>query len=152
MTDAVFTALSPRELRDLGDHRMAIAGAAARLATERALDHNLADLRAHLDRLRSARSTTERQRADARFHLEVAAAAQSPRLARSEMELWTQVGNLIWLPVAESDVAAIVEEHADILSALEARDAALAQARTERHVDAETRRMLAFRLAADDAG
>ena len=41
---------------------------------------------------------TERRRADARIHIEIAAAAQSPRLTREEISLWSQVGDLLWLP------------------------------------------------------
>jgi GntR family transcriptional repressor for pyruvate dehydrogenase complex len=144
--ESTLAAFSPQELRDIGDHRRAIVGAAARLAALRALEPNLGDLREHLNRLRAATTTTERQRADARFHVEVAAAAQSPWLARAELDLWTQVGNLIWLPVADPDVADIVEEHSAILEAIANRDAGSAQARAELHVESETNRVLELRL------
>ena len=91
---------SLHELRDIGDHRAAIAGAAARLAAERALAGEVATLREHLERLRGADALTDRRRADARIHIEIAATAQSPRLTREEMDLWSAVGDLVWLPVA----------------------------------------------------
>ena len=138
--------LSPHEQRDLGDHRRAIAGTAAALAARRAQGSDIVELRGHLERLRSATTITELHRADARFHVEVAASAQSPRLTRAEMDLRVLVGNLIWVPVPASGVRAIVEEHAAILQALEARDESVAQSLAEAHVEAETERMLAFRL------
>ena len=56
-------------------------------------------LREHLGRLRAAEDLTDRRRADARLHIEIAAAAQSPRLTREEIALWSQVGDLLWLPL-----------------------------------------------------
>lgn len=138
---------SLHELRDIGDHRGAIAGTAARLAAARALDGELGTLREHLERLRSASTLTDRRRADARIHIEIAAAAQSPRLVREEMELWSAVGDLIWLPVGEADVAAVIAEHEPLIAAIAAREPDLARAHAERHVAAETERLLELRLA-----
>ena len=69
-----------------------VAGAAARLAAQRALAGEVATLREHVGRLRAAGTLTERRRADARIHIEIAAVAQSPRLTREEMTLWSEVG------------------------------------------------------------
>ena len=74
-------------------------GAAARLAAQRALAGEVATLREHVGRLRARAGLTERRRADARIHIEIAAVAQSPRLTREEMNLWSEVGDLVWLPV-----------------------------------------------------
>jgi DNA-binding FadR family transcriptional regulator len=144
-------ALSLHELRDLGDHRAAVAGAAARLAAERALEPEVAALREHAARLVPATTVTERRRADARLHVEIAAAAQSPRLTREEMELWAQVGDLVWLPVGESDVAVVAAEHDLLVDAIERRDGAAARAVAERHVAAETQRLLDLRVRLGDA-
>jgi len=138
---------SLHELRDIGDHRGAIAGAAARLAAQRALDGELETLCEHLERLRSASSLTDRRRADARIHIEIAAAAQSPRLVREEMELWSAVGDLVWLPVGEAEVAAVIAEHEPLIAAIAAREPERARALAERHVAAETERLLELRLA-----
>lgn len=135
------------ELRDIADHRAAVAGAAARLAAERALDGDVAALREHVARLRDAPATiSARRRADARIHIEVAAAAQSPRLTRQEMDLWSEIGDLIWLPVAQDQVAAIVAEHAELVDAIEAERPAAARRLAEQHVAAETGRLLSYRL------
>lgn len=138
--------LSVRELTDIGDHRAAIAGAAAWLAAERALPADVAALTEHAGRLPAAGAVTDRRRADARLHIEIAAAAQSPRLTREEMDLWSEVGDLVWLPMTEHDVARASREHAALVGAIEAGDAPLARQIAQQHVAAETQRLLALRL------
>jgi DNA-binding FadR family transcriptional regulator len=138
--------LSVHEITDIGDHRAAIAGAAARLAAERALPADVAALTEHAGRVTAASAVTERRRADARLHIEIAAAAQSPRLTREEMDLWSEVGDLVWLPMTEQDVAQAGREHAALVGAIGARDAPLARQIAEQHVTAETRRLLELRL------
>jgi DNA-binding GntR family transcriptional regulator len=138
--------LSVHELRDIGDHRAAVAGAAARLAAQRALGGDLATLREHTARLQAAQSLTERRRADARIHIEIAAAGQSPRLTQEEMSLWSEVGDLIWLPVTDGQAAAIAAEHDAIVDAIARRDAPQARELTEQHVLAETARLVDLRL------
>jgi GntR family transcriptional repressor for pyruvate dehydrogenase complex len=139
--------LSLHELRDIGDHRAAISGAAARLAAERALDSEVATLREHLTRLRAASGLTDRRRADARIHIEIAATAQSPRLTGEELELWSTVGDLVWLGVAEESAGGLIEEHATLIDAIERHEPERARAIAERHVAAETGRLVALRLA-----
>lgn len=144
--------LSLHELRDIGDHRAAIASAAAGLAAQRALPADLAALREHAARLDAASTVTERRRADARVHIEMAAAAQSPRLTREEMSLWSEIGDLVWLPLAAHQVAAVTSEHDAIIDAIEQRDPARARVLAEQHVTAETGRLLEFRLRLAGSG
>lgn len=143
---AALAARSPQALRDLADHREAIAGTAARLAAERALEADLRLLHEHHERLRDAPSRGERRRADARFHLEIAAASQSVRLTRAEMQLWAEVADLAWLPLDADDLTPVVTEHRGILSAIESRRGELARRRAEQHVRNEMRRLLDLRL------
>lgn len=144
--EAMLRLLSVHELRDIGDHRAAVAGAAAKLAAERAVAGDIATLREHVARLHAAQSRTERRRADARVHIEIAAAAQSPRLTREEMSLWSDVGDLVWLPVAPGQAARITGEHDAIVDAIACRDQEEARALAEQHVLAETGRLAEFRL------
>jgi GntR family transcriptional repressor for pyruvate dehydrogenase complex len=138
--------LSLHELRDMGDHRAAVAGAAAKLAAERALPGDVATLREYAGRLRGATTLTERRRADARIHIEIAAAAQSPRLTRAEMDLWSEVGDMVWLPVPDDAVAGITGEHEALIDAIENHDAEQARRAAEQHVLAETGRLIKLRL------
>jgi GntR family transcriptional regulator, transcriptional repressor for pyruvate dehydrogenase complex len=144
--EAMLRLLSVHELRDIGDHRAAVAGAAAKLAAERAVAGDIVTLREHVTRLHAAQSRTERRRADARVHIEIAAAAQSPRLTREEMSLWSDVGDLVWLPVAPDQAARITGEHDAIVDAIVCRDQEQARALAEQHVLAETARLAGFRL------
>jgi len=139
--------LSLHELRDIGDHRAAMAGAAARLAAQRALAGDVATLREHVGRLRAAGTLTERRRADARIHIEIAAVAQSPRLTREEMNLWSEVGDLVWLPVTGDQVAGVTSEHDALVEAIGHQDDERARRLAERHVFEETARLLDLRLA-----
>lgn len=139
--------LSVHELRDIGDHRAAIAGAAAGLAAERALPPEIASLHEHAKRLRVATALTDRRRADARLHIEIAAAAQSPRLTREEMDLWSEIGDLVWLPMAGEDLGRVADEHAALIGAIEGQQPGRARELAEQHVAAETARLLDLRLS-----
>jgi GntR family transcriptional regulator, transcriptional repressor for pyruvate dehydrogenase complex len=139
--------LSLHELRDIGDHRAAVAGTAARLAAERAIDSDLGVLHEHIGRLRGAGTLTERRRADARIHIEIAAAAQSPRLTQQEMDLWSEVGDLVWLPVTDDLVPTLTAEHEALVAAIESQRPERARQLAEQHVLAETERLLTLRIA-----
>jgi DNA-binding FadR family transcriptional regulator len=104
-------------------------------------------LREYVGRLRAAGSLTERRRADARIHIEIAAVAQSPRLTREEMNLWSEVGDLVWLPVTGSQVARVTSEHDELVDAIGRQDGDQARLLAEQHVLDETRRLLDLRLA-----
>src|SRR6476661_1778673 len=95
--------VSPRDLRDLGDHYAALSGSAARLAAERAGPDDLARLEEAMKDLDNATTARERRRAEGQFHVEVAAAAQSPRLTREEIRLQSEVGPLLWLALDDGD-------------------------------------------------
>jgi GntR family transcriptional regulator, transcriptional repressor for pyruvate dehydrogenase complex len=138
--------LSLHELQDIGDHRAAVAGAAAQLAAQRALGEDLETLREHAVRMRGAASLTARRRADARLHVEIAAVAQSPRLTRAEMDLWAEVGDLIWLPVTDDQARVVASEHEALIEAIESQQPERARGLAEQHVQAETERLLSLRL------
>ena len=95
--------LSLAQLRDLGDHYSAIAGTAARLAAERATPDDVQRLTAVCDSLELAKGLGGRRRADAQFHIEVAATAQSTRLYRAEVSLQAEVGTLLWLAFGDDE-------------------------------------------------
>lgn len=139
--------ISTLELRDLADEHAAISGAAARLAAQRAGPEQHARLGSFVDALAKAQERRERRRADARFHIEIAVAAQSVRLTHSEARLQAELGELLWLPFADQpDPQAIEREHRAILEAIVANDANLAGALAEAHVTRGVRRLSTLRL------
>lgn len=139
--------LCPLELREIGDHHTAVSGAAAKLAAERAGAEQCSGLGKLVGHLATARTVGERRRADARFHVGIAAAAQSQRLTRDEIMLQGEVGELLWLPACgeNPDLGTAVEQHSGILIAIECGDGELARSRAEAHVDLGITRLIDLR-------
>ncbi|MBO3752378.1 FadR family transcriptional regulator [Streptosporangiaceae bacterium NEAU-GS5] len=133
-------------LRDLGDHRAAVSGTAARLAAERALPHEVDNLARQVERLRAATTGSERRRADTQFTIEVAAAAQSPRLTREELRLRAEVGDLLWLQLDAADHQASVRARGSLVEAIERHEPLPARDLAEEHVREDTTRLVNLRL------
>jgi GntR family transcriptional repressor for pyruvate dehydrogenase complex len=156
--------MTPSTLRDLTDEQFAVSGAAAKLAAARASGASVRRLHTLVHQLTGAASLGSRIRADSRFHVEVAIAAQSERLTRLEVELQTQLGELLWLPPETAgttpgpdrladdlaggplDPAAAAAEHAAIAEAIAAGDGDQARRLAEQHVERTRRRLTAMRL------
>jgi len=146
-------------LRDLIDEQFAVSGAAAKLAAARASGASVRRLHTLVNQLTGAASLGSRIRADSRFHIEVAIASQSERLTRLEVELQTQLGELLWLPLSEItpesdemadgllDPAGAAAEHAAIAGAIAAEDGDQARLLAERHVERTWQRLTVMRLA-----
>jgi GntR family transcriptional regulator, transcriptional repressor for pyruvate dehydrogenase complex len=125
--------LSLVDIRDFGDFYSAIAGAAAAYAAERAAGEDVDRLREV--GVRRAVDPGGSRRAEAQFHLEVAAAAQSARMTQEELRLQAEFGPLLWLGMATEDGRRRSEaDHGAIVDAIAAADHAAARARTEDHV------------------
>nr|BFD94855.1 FCD domain-containing protein [Kitasatospora sp. Xyl93] len=145
--------LATADLRDLGDEELAVFGTAARLAAERAP----ADLGPRLTRLvhdlRDAAGPAEQRRADARFHIELAAAAQSVRLTQLAVRLQAELGPLLWLPAPYGpDQSGLAEQHREILVAVLAGDAAGARTAAEAHTVACVHHLVRRHLELADGG
>ncbi|MFI0464300.1 FadR/GntR family transcriptional regulator [Saccharopolyspora sp. 5N102] len=122
------------ELRDLGDHYAAIAGAAARLAAERSSPEDLERLEQAADDVRGT-SGNGTARAERQFHLEVAAAAQSSRLTQQEVQLQGELGAVLWLSAGCGGGAdRSHSEHRAIAEAIARADGPLARTLTEKHI------------------
>jgi len=140
-------AVSPSELRDLADHYVAVTGTAALLAADRAGEQDVALLADGVAELERAADAGARRRAESRFHVELAAAAQSPRLTRAEIALQTEVGPLLWLPAATpGSHAEQARQHAAIVDAVAAGDGQRARAHAVAHVYAALARASALQL------
>jgi DNA-binding FadR family transcriptional regulator len=135
-----------QELRDLGDQRAAIAGAAAGLAAERALPEEVQKLKEQVERVQAGTTPSERRRADAQLTVAVAAAAQSPRLTREDARLRAEVGDLLGLELGEIDHDALVRARRQLVDAIAKRKPERARELAEQHVSAETERLIRLRL------
>jgi DNA-binding FadR family transcriptional regulator len=138
---------STHDIRELGDHRAAMA---AQLAAQRALPEEIANLYRQVERLRAATTASHRRRADTQFTIEVAAAAQSSRLAREELALRAEVGDLLWLERSDADHEVSARSRAELVDAIRRSDPQRSRELAEHHVAADTRRLLAARLELDD--
>lgn len=131
------------DLRELGDLHAAVAGTAARLAASRASAAEIARLRDICHRLENAATSLEHRRLDGRYYIELAASAQSVRLARMEMELQVELGQFVWtagLPLLEP--AAAAARRLQVVDAIEARRPDIARTRTEEQIAADTARLV----------
>ncbi|WP_371543851.1 FadR/GntR family transcriptional regulator [Streptomyces sp. NBC_00554] len=145
---ARLAAWSTEELRDLGDHWAAVSGAAARLAAQRTEPGDLQQLRRTLDELASAEEAAARSRVYGRFHVELAAAAQSARLTREQVALQTEVGALLCLVLGNDEYREEVSDrHRSVISAVQDGDHDSARALAERCVQDSTARLITLRLA-----
>ena len=127
--------VSPSELRDLADHYAAISGTSALLAADRAGEQEVALITASVSELARATDAPGRRRAESRFQVELAAAAQSPRLTRATISLQSEVGPLLWLATAsEADRVEVLRRHRAILAAVVAGDGARARSQAVAHV------------------
>lgn len=144
---ARLAAMSASDLRDLFDEHTAIAGQAARLAAERAAPYAVRRLFALTDQLGAASTLGDRIRADSRFHIQVAIASQSARLARREANLQAEVAGLVWLPVGRRiDVATRVEEQHAIAAAVASENADEARRLAEAHIMGQLARLTQINL------
>ncbi|WP_320782008.1 FadR/GntR family transcriptional regulator [Streptomyces sp. CRN 30] len=138
---------STEELRDLGDHWAALSGAAARLAADRTGPADLRQLGRTVEELTETDGAAARGRLYGRFHVELAAAAQSARLTRGQVSLQTEVGALLCLVLGNDEYREeVADRHRSVISAVqdEARDAARELAET--CVRESTARLIALRL------
>lgn len=140
--------LGAYELRDLGDLQVAVGGMAAMRAAERADESQLRHLEELYGALENAKDQAERRQFDGRFHVELAAAAQSTRLTMMEIALQAEQAELLWLDSpngVEHDEAfhlQVVEDHAAILAAIRAGDPYEARLLLERHIEDGVERLL----------
>ncbi|GAA3541513.1 FCD domain-containing protein [Amycolatopsis ultiminotia] len=139
--------VSMADLRDFGDHYLAVAGAAAKLAAERSTPEDLERLRLVTEDLLKA-TGPEAIRAERHFHLEVAAAAQSPRLTNQEVALQGEHGGLLWVPLGEPEQCReAYAEHQAVVAAIAAADGDLARKLTEDHVRSALDRLADLHLS-----
>ena len=139
--------VSPSDLRDLADHYVAISGTSALLAAYRAGEQEVALITASVSELERASDAAGRRRAESRFQVELAAAAQSPRLTRATITLQSEVGPLLWLATAsDADRSEVLRRHREVLAAVVAGDGTRARSHAVAHIYAALARAIALQL------
>ena len=145
--------LGSTDLRELGEFHAAVAGTAARLAAERASSNEISRLAATLDKFEQAQTTAARRRIEGRYYIEMAAAAQSVRLTRQEIELQSELAELQLFPGESAGWASsIVVQHRAVVEAVGNRDGMLARRLTEEGIALRTLGMIQVHLSLTAAG
>jgi DNA-binding FadR family transcriptional regulator len=147
LSQARLVQLSTSDLRELGDHRSAIAGTAAQLAAARASSTEIARLHDIVDRFGDAVGIREQWRLQARFYVELAASAQSVRLTQEEIELQGEAGQMPW-PAEGSDsrAEALLSVHRAVADAVSERDGGAARSHAEHGLALQTEWLVERRL------
>lgn len=143
---ARLSTMSSLALRDLCDEQIAISATAAGLAASRASSVQHQRLEHFVSALQDATARSELRRADARFHIEVAVAAQSVRLTHAEMRLQAEIGELHWICTDDTQKNTAIAEHRAILQAVIAGESNLASALTEAHIKEGIKRLMDLRF------
>lgn len=139
--------LSVVELRDIGDHRAAVATASARLAAARAVEGDVTRFRRLLDVFAAAPDAAAVARADSRVWLELAVMAQSRRLLAVELQLQLEIGDLLWAPIGSPrDRRTALDPLQQLAEAIARRDAEAAALATGRRIASDTFHMIDQKL------
>lgn len=135
------------DLRELGDLHGMAAGTAARLAAERASRTEVARLRELVTRMAAAEDATELHRLDGRYYIEMAAAAQSVRLTRLEIEIQGDLAQVMWRLHPDRAPESVAEERRTVVDAVARHRADRARRLTEDQVAEDTRRLIEDHIA-----
>lgn len=138
--------LGLHDLRELGDVHTAVVGTAAGLAAQRASRREVARLRQIGHDLGRVADDVGLRRLDGRFHIELAAAAQSARLTRMEVELQGELAQLSWHHRRPDPVATSAARLA-LVAAVEDGDPVEARRLAVEQIEQLTRRLIEGHLA-----
>lgn len=140
---------SLEELRELGDYWTAVSGAAARLAAQRTDPDDLHQLHRSVEELENSADVPARSRLYGRFHVELAAAAQSARLTRELVGVHAEAGALLCLVLGEErHLKDVCDRHRAVILAVQDDAAEQARALAEECVRVSMGRLVELRLGA----
>lgn len=139
--------LTVDDVRDLTDFRRLVAGASAARAAERASLAEIEELRSLVEQMAAAPPFPDFRRADSRFHLTIASAARSQRLAAAETQVQAELSDLLALiPHPPKALRLSNGQHRAVLEAITRREPEAAKALTEAHVDGTGDFLVGLRL------
>ena len=137
---ATIRSLDYAEVMELYEMRAVLEGTAARMAARAASDLEIAELVALNDDLAAATDPAQAHDLNRQFHLTLLDAAKNRYLVKSMNALQKTLMILGRTTLSETDRARdAVAEHARILTALQSRDGAAAEAEMRTHIEAAHR-------------
>lgn len=143
--------LSSEELRDAGDLFSGIVSRSAGLAALRAVSAETERLERMLHAFEQSKTSNVRRRSYCRLHIEIAVAAQSPRLYQATLQLLGELAAPLWN--SASTAAEIPPaSYRPLIDAIIRRDAPLSRETAHRLVETENRVLIDqhLRLMADE--
>lgn len=124
--------LTPGELAEIRDIRVALEGLSAERAAEHSTPETMVPLTSHFNALAKAANNNDASlflRANARFHLEIARMANSPILFDMIEPLWLRMGPSVRMAKAQPGrLKEAIPPHEEALHAIAAHDGATARA------------------------
>lgn len=103
LTTGALRRISAAELRDLGDWRQMLTSVSAALAAERGAGSSTQRLHEYAAALSDADTEFKARRAHGRFHIELAALAQSRRMTQAQITMYEEFDWLLGLALSDSD-------------------------------------------------
>ncbi len=139
------TRLSPLEIRDIGDLRVAVSTAAVVLAARRGAISDFDHLRAAAAGLGSGLGSEAFSLAEQRLHLEIVALSQSPRLTRAEVDAQSEMSDVLALRrLAEEEMSRVAKGFRELADLISERRGLAARSWMEEHMAEENAGLLEF--------
>lgn len=137
--------LEVKEMADLYEARLAIERECLRLAFERATPDELQEIAAYLKASREVPSSTSTEKLvelDEGFHLRIASMSKNTELKRMLVSLNERLRFVRWIDMENVGRESTQQEHAEIVSALTARDIDRAQGILNTHISMRRERIV----------
>ena len=149
LTSGELRRMSRVQLRDLGDWRQMLTSVSASLAAQRGSESSTQRLREYAVALSCADTELEARRAHGRFHIELAAVAQSRRMTEAQIAMYEEFDWLLGLALSDSEWRKTsADELLLIADAIARRDPDGAREAAQAHAASTVAAVNALRLAA----
>lgn len=136
-------------IHDLTTYRIAIGGASAALAAERATAEDITEMRKLIEQMDATDAFEAFRKYDTAFHVLMASCTRSTRLTRAETELQAELNPLMGaFRIGPQGRHTSNDQHRAILAAIEAGDGERARALMAEHMNSSAEAVLGFSRAA----
>ncbi len=140
--------MSAAELRDLGDWRQMLTSVSASLAAQRGSPSSTQRLHEYAVALSSADTELQARRAHGRFHIELAAVAQSRRMTEAQIAMYEEFDWLLALALSDSEWRKTSADELQLIAdAIERREPDAAREAAQAHAASTVAAVNALRLA-----
>jgi DNA-binding FadR family transcriptional regulator len=148
LTTGELRRMSAAELRDLGDWRQMLTSVSASLAAQRGSESSTQRLHDYAAALSSADSELEARRAHGRFHIELAAAAQSRRMTEAQIAMYEEFDRLLGLVLSDPEWRRTSADELQVIAdAITHREPDAARAAAQAHAASTVAAVNSLRLA-----